>query len=37
MGWAISEANEWKDYSNYFGEGADISRNWAIPHFFVLL
>ena len=21
MGWVISQANEWEDYSNYFGEG----------------
>ena len=25
--------NEWEDYSNYFGEGAEISRNWATAHF----
>ena len=34
MGWAISQANEWEDYSNYFGEGVEISRNWATAHFF---
>ena len=33
MGWVISLANEWKDYSNYFGEGVGISRNWATAHF----
>ena len=33
MGWVISQANEWEDYSNYFGEGADISRTWATAHF----
>ena len=33
MGWVISQANEWEDYSNYFGEGAGISRNWATAHF----
>ena len=33
MGWVISKANEWEDYSNYFGEGAEISRNWATAHF----
>ena len=27
MGWVISYANEWEEYSNYFGEGANISRN----------
>ena len=32
MGWIISQA-EWEDYSNYFGEGAGISRNWATAHF----
>ena len=36
-GWVISQANEWEDYSNYFGEGVGISRNWAIAHFFGLL
>ena len=25
--------NEWEDYSNYFGERAGISRNWATAHF----
>ena len=33
MGWIISSANEWKGYSNYFGDGAGISRNWATTHF----
>ena len=33
IGWEISWANEWEDYSNYFGEGAGISRNWATTHF----
>ena len=33
MGWVISQANEWEDYSNYFGEGMRISRNWATAHF----
>ena len=37
MGWAISWTNEWEDYSNYFGEGAEISRNWATIHFFLSL
>ena len=32
--WVISYANEWEDYSNYFGERVEISRNWAIAHFF---
>ena len=33
MDWVISLANEWEDYSNYFGEGAGTSRNWATAHF----
>ena len=33
MGWVIS--NEWEDYSNYFGEWAEISMNWATAHFLV--
>ena len=32
MGWIISQANEWEDYSNYFGEGVEVSRNWATSH-----
>ena len=28
----VSEANEWEDYSNSFGERAEISRNWATAH-----
>ena len=28
MGWVISKANKWEDYSNYFGEGVEISRSW---------
>ena len=31
-GWVISQANEWEDYSNYFGEGVEISRIWATDH-----
>ena len=27
--------NEWKDYSNYLGEGAESSRKWATAHFLV--
>ena len=34
MDWAISWTNEWEDYSSYFGEGAEIFRNWATAHFF---
>ena len=33
MDWVISQANEWEDYCNYFGE--EISRNWVIIHFLV--
>ena len=29
MDWVISCANEWEDYSSNFGEGVEISRNWA--------
>ena len=25
IGWVISYANEWEDYSNYFWEGVEIS------------
>ena len=35
MGWVISQANEWEDYSSYLGKGAEISRNWAPPTFLV--
>ena len=35
QGQVISQANEWEDYSNYFGEGMGISRNWATAHFSV--
>ena len=33
MGWVVSGANEWKDYSNSFGEGAGIYRNCIMSHF----
>ena len=36
-GWIISSANEWEDYSNYLGGGAEISRNWATTHFLVFM
>ena len=32
IGWVISYANEWEDYSTYFREGAEISRIWATIH-----
>ena len=36
MGWVISQANEWEEYSNYLGEGMDISRNWGTTYFLLL-
>ena len=36
MGWIMSQANEWEDYSNYLGKWAGISRNWATTCFFGL-
>ena len=33
MGWVSSQANEWEDYSCYFGGGVEISRNWATAPF----
>ena len=33
MGWVLSQANEWEDYSNYFKEGVGTSRNWATACF----
>ena len=33
MGWVISQANKWEDYSNHLGEGTRISRNGATTHF----
>ena len=32
MGWIISYANVWEDYSSYLWEGVRISRNWASAH-----
>ena len=32
IGWVISYANEWEGYSNYCGEGAEISGIWATAH-----
>lgn len=29
-GWVISRANNWEDYSNHFGEGVEISKNWPL-------
>ena len=37
MGWIISSANEWEDYSNYLGEWTEISRNWATSPFLVFI
>ena len=33
MGWIISQANEWEDYSNYFREWVKISGNCATTCF----
>ena len=33
MGWVILQANEWEDYSSYFGVKAKISKNWATAFF----
>ena len=33
MGWVISWASKWEDYSNYLGKRAEISRNWTTTHF----
>ena len=30
--WLISYVDEWEDYSNYSGEGVEVSRTWAITH-----
>ena len=32
IGWVVSYANEREDYSNYCGEGVEISRIWATTH-----
>ena len=32
ISWVISYVIEWEDYSNYFGEGAEISRIRATAH-----
>ena len=31
-GWVISQANEWEDYPNHYGEEAPMSRTWATAH-----
>ena len=31
----ISQTNDQEDYSNYFGEGVEISRNWTTSHFLI--
>ena len=33
--WIISQANEWEEYSSYFGKGVGISRNWAMAAHFL--
>ena len=35
IGWVISYAIEWEDYSNYFWEGVKNSRILATSHFVV--
>ena len=37
IGWVISYANEWEDYSNYLGDGAETSWIWATAHSLVLV
>ena len=36
MAWVISYTNKWEEYSNYLGEGAEISRNWTTAQFLAL-
>ena len=36
IGWVISYASEWEDYSNYSWEGVEISRIWAAAHSLVI-
>ena len=36
IGWVVSYANKHENYSNYFWEGAEISRAWATAHSLVL-
>lgn len=36
MGWAISQVNEWDDYSNYFREMVGVPRNQTMAHFWAL-
>ena len=33
MGWVILLANEWEDYSNYFGEGVGFPEIGPLPIF----
>ena len=33
MGWVISYAKEWEEYSNYFGEGVGTSEIRPLPTF----
>ena len=37
MGWAISQTNEWGDYSNYFQEGAGFPGIGPQPTFWPLM
>ena len=36
IGWVISYANDWEDYSNYFWEGVEISRILVTTHSLVM-
>ena len=36
MYWVISQANEWEDYSKYFEEGTEISKNGLLSTFWFL-
>ena len=36
-GWVVSQANEQKEYSSYFGARIGISRNWATTRFLTLM
>ena len=33
----LNNEDKWKDYSNYLGEGVEISRNWTTTYFLVNL
>ena len=33
QGWIISLADEWEEYSSYFGKEEEVSRHWATAVF----